>query len=287
MRGEGVVEDPVGELARQRFQRQNRAGTRHGVPGEVTYVERPGPPGSSSLCSWYHVVAVYRSALPAIPIYLIGVEASGSAHSTPVFSIHSGNEPLRIGGSVNRVGSLVSFDGDISDVRVYDQALTAAEIRALAVPQVTFGFVGAAQTWVVPNNVTSVTVDARGAQGGGNGSIVPGGKGGRVQTTLAVTPGETLVIHVGGRGGDLNTGGPGGFNGGAGGGIDNVDFNSSAGGGGGASDVRRGGGGLVDRVVVAGGRGGSECCKFPDGNGVPEGPGTTCWRWTSASCSTW
>src|SRR5438876_1028797 len=71
--------------------------------------------------------------------------------------------------------------------------------------QVTFGFTGQRQTWVVPNNVTSVTVDARGAQGGGNPTdpIVVGGKGGRVRTTLAVTPGEMLVIYVGGRGGDL------------------------------------------------------------------------------------
>src|SRR5205807_785051 len=112
--------------------------------------------------------------------------------------------------------------------------------------QVIFNFVGHAQTWVVPNNVTSVTVDARGRQGGGNPHepSVMGGKGGRVQTTLAVTPGDTSVVYIGGRGGDLgnaNMAGPGGFNGGGAGGIDNVDFNAPAAGGGGASDVRQGG----------------------------------------------
>ena len=121
-----------------------------------------------------------------------------------------------------------------------------------------FNFVGHAQTWVVPTNVTLIGVDARGARGGGNPSapIPQGGKGGRVQTMLAVAPGEMLIIYVGGRGGDLmgpNTGGPGGFNGGGDGGIDNVDFNGPAGGGGGASDVRQGGGDLTHRVVVAGG----------------------------------
>jgi|GEM_PF-6670225 len=136
--------------------------------------------------------------------------------------------------------------------------------------QVTFDFVGSSQTWVVPANVTSITVDVRGAQGGGNGSNpnAQGGKGGRVQTTLAVTPGEMLVIYVGGRGGDLigpNTPGPGGFNGGGTGGIDNVDFNAPAGGGGGASDIRQGGNDLSHRVVVAGGGGGAECCE--DANG--------------------
>src|SRR5215475_12544765 len=103
--------------------------------------------------------------------------------------------------------------------------------------QVTFNFRGLPQEWIVPNNVTSITVDARGAQGGGNGGYAPavGGRGGRVQTTLAVLPGEKLVIYVGGRGGDLispNTGGPGGFNGGGQGGFDNVDSNGPAGGGG-------------------------------------------------------
>src|SRR5207244_5664898 len=84
--------------------------------------------------------------------------------------------------------------------------------------QVTFNFAPQAQPWVVPNGVTSIIIDAHGAQGGGNPTdpTVIGGKGGRVQTTLAVTPGETLVIYVGGRGGHLtgpNTAGPGGFNG--------------------------------------------------------------------------
>jgi hypothetical protein len=143
--------------------------------------------------------------------------------------------------------------------------------------QVTFEFVGAPQTWVVPDNVTLITIDARGAQGGDNPYNPPaeGGKGGRVQTTLAVSPGEILTIYVGGRGGDLtspNTAGPGGFNGGGAGGIDTVDFNAPGGGGGGASDVRQGGDGLAHRVVVAGGGGGAECCSGAIGG---DGGGTT------------
>lgn len=141
----------------------------------------------------------------------------------------------------------------------------------------TFNFVGQPQTWVVPNSVTSITVDARGSQGGGSGAdpIVVGGKGGRVQTTLVVTPGETLVIYVGAQGGNFtqpNTAGSGGFNGGSNGGIDNVDFNGPASGGGGASDVRRGGSDLAHRVIIAGGGGGAECCE--DANGGAGG-GTT------------
>src|SRR5439155_9862323 len=113
-----------------------------------------------------------------------------------------------------------------------------------------------------------------------------GGKGGRVQTTLAVTPGETLVIYVGGRGGHLtgpNTAGPGRFNGGGAGGIDNVDFNGPAAGGGGASDVRQGGDDLGHRVVAAGAGGGAECCE--DANGG-DGGGTTGMAGASGADST-
>src|SRR6185295_18318705 len=96
-------------------------------------------------------------------------------------------------------------------------------------------FTGNEQTWVVPSGITSVDVDVAGAEGGGNPGdpTVLGGKGGRVQTTLTVTSGETLYLYVGGRGGDLippNTAGPGGFNGGGPGGIDPVDANGPGGG---------------------------------------------------------
>src|SRR5207237_874549 len=59
-------------------------------------------------------------------------------------------------------------------------------------------------TYTVPSGVTSVTVDAFGAQGGsgapptfGN-STGPGGKGGEATATLSVSAGDVLEIHVGG-----------------------------------------------------------------------------------------
>ena len=104
----------------------------------------------------------------------------------------------------------------------------------------TFTYTGAAQTWTVPDGVTAVAVEVDGAQGGDPDY---GGLGGRVQATLAVTPGETLQVNVGGQGAWLG----GGFGGGGG--------NCCAWGGGGASDIRRGGTTLNDRVVVAGGGG--------------------------------
>jgi hypothetical protein len=58
---------------------------------------------------------------------------------------------------------------------------------------VTFAGVGA-NTWTVPAGVTSIGVDASGAQGSGT----LGGLGGRVLAIVPVTPGEALTVEVGG-----------------------------------------------------------------------------------------
>jgi hypothetical protein len=113
--------------------------------------------------------------------------------------------------------------------------------------QVTFNYTGSMQTYTVPLGVTSVTVEAWGAQGGAGYSAV-GGLGGYATGDLAVMPGQTLNIYVGGQGGSPT----GGWNGGGQG----VTATSYGGGGGGASDVRSGGTALTDRAIVAGGGGG-------------------------------
>ena len=125
----------------------------------------------------------------------------------------------------------------------------------------TFTFTGGVQTFVVPAGVTLLQVDAFGAQGGQGDAL--GGKGGRIETTIVVTPGETLSLIVGGAGGNSGGSGqpgPGGFNGGGDGGRGNSFFSPTGaffgGGGGGASDIRRGGTTLANRIVVAGGGGG-------------------------------
>lgn len=123
----------------------------------------------------------------------------------------------------------------------------------------TFSFTGGLQTFTVPPCVTSITVDARGAQGGGTG----GGLGGRAQATIPVTPGETLNIYVGGV---PTTRQGGGYNGGGslpalpcGGGSDGYP-------GGGASDVRRGTA-LTGRLIVAAGGGGMGWSSQAGGGG--------------------
>lgn len=119
----------------------------------------------------------------------------------------------------------------------------------------TLAYTGSSQNYVVPAGVTSVTVDVIGAAGG-TGPVshgaTAGGKGLRVQTTLTVTPAETLTVSVGGAGGSGTIGGAAGYNGGGVGGLF-TGGSVHAGGGGGSSDIRRSG----TRLVIAGGGGGS------------------------------
>ncbi len=136
----------------------------------------------------------------------------------------------------------------------------------------TFTYINGTEFFTVPNGVTEITVDLVGAGGGAGGwptnyTQNQGGLGGQVQGTIAVTPGQTIEIYVGGRGEDGSPAGGagGGFNGGG----DGYYWGPGSywgGGGGGASDIRIGGSTLVDRMLVAGGGGGGgfdyfACCN--------------------------
>jgi hypothetical protein len=133
----------------------------------------------------------------------------------------------------------------------------------------TFEYTGAVQIYVVPDGVYTLQIDMYGASGGWNDysgvrydKYFPG-KGGRVQTSLAVQPSQTLYIYVGGKGEDAQSGsgGKGGFNGG---GDGTTSATYSGGGGGGASDIRINGTDLSNRVIVAGGGGGA-AYNYADG----------------------
>ena len=153
-----------------------------------------------------------------------------------------------------------------------------AQVSPVPTGTQTFSFTGAQQTFVVPAGVTSVTIEAWGAEGGtGYGTVPPiaGGRGGYVVATIAVTPGETLFVYVGGQGqaGADAAGGVGSFNGGGDGGSSWGFY--GGGGGGGASDVRPGGNALAARAVVAGGGGGGGGNYDGSESGGGAGGGTT------------
>jgi hypothetical protein len=106
-----------------------------------------------------------------------------------------------------------------------------------------FDYTGAPQSFIVPSGVTWLTIDAQGGKGGTAANAGTGGLGGRVQSTIPVTAGETLFVFPGRAGGeitnyDASVSGnsyDAGWNGGG------VGYgNANGGGGGGASDIRRG-----------------------------------------------
>ena len=77
----------------------------------------------------------------------------------------------------------------------------------------TFSFTGGPQIYVVPENVTTINVTLKGAEGG-NSAGGTGGKGAEVAATIAVNPGEVLTFMVGGNG-TVNRGWNGGGRGAA------------------------------------------------------------------------
>lgn len=152
--------------------------------------------------------------------------------------------------------------------------MAATPLAAHAITQ-TFNYTGDQQNFTVPAGVTSLTIQAFGAEGGtGYASDGRGGGGDVVNVTIAVAPGEKLAIFVGGQGGNgtADSAGAGGYNGGGDGGHQLTE-GQGGGGGGGASDVRLGGIALGDRIVVAGGGGGNGSIQgtMGGGGGYPVG----------------
>ena len=133
---------------------------------------------------------------------------------------------------------------------------------------------GTVQSFTVPAGVTSVIAYVWGA-GGGNGSYANyyGGAGGYAEGTIAVTPGDTLYIAVGG--GGLPSNGASG-NGGLGG-WPNAGFgtrgDASGGGGGGYSGIFSGSSTLqqVNSLLIAGGGGGGTGYQAGGGGGGNNG----------------
>lgn len=171
----------------------------------------------------------------------------------------------------------------------------------------TFSFTGSLQTWVVPACAATITIEARGGQGGNTGGL-----GARMIGTFNVTPGSTLNLVVGGSGGNSsgnsnNSGGGGGGSfvyqgntlliaaGGGGGrcvysgsvhsgahGTTNGNGNSSSGGhaggtsGMGGTTTSYGGGGGGWSGSASGAIGGQGGLSFAGGNGFCSGGGGGC-----------
>ncbi len=148
---------------------------------------------------WYHVVAV-QSADNSRTVYVNG-NSEGTSTET-----YSGNAPdtFAIGAGRGRLNS--NFYGDIDEMKIYNNALSADEVEGLyfsTMPNIhqkidTFTSSG---TWTAPDDVTEVTVEVWGA--GGGSSIIDstdamgGGGGAYSRSVINVTPSTQYSITVG------------------------------------------------------------------------------------------
>ena len=115
-----------------------------------------------------------------------------------------------------------------------------------------FDYTGSDQQWIVPTGVTNVFIDVFGAQGGNSASAF-GGKGGKVRAIINVTPGETLLLIVGGQPNSNITV----YGGGGNGGVNSFDTTKNGLAGGGLSGVYRNEINLSNSLLIAGGGGGA------------------------------
>jgi hypothetical protein len=129
----------------------------------------------------------------------------------------------------------------------------------------TFSYTGGPQSYVVPAGVHEVAFEARGGDGANvvcGADSAPGGAGAQYAGRIAVSPGETLAVNVGGRGNGLAGGSGGGGSGAVAGSFAGCD----GAGGGGATDIRR----AASKLLVAAGGGGA-CAGVPGGNAGADG----------------
>ena len=78
--------------------------------------------------TWYHVAGVYNAATRTVDVYLNGQLDNASLDGTITASQQ--DSPLNVAIGRRPGSSGFEFNGRIDDVRIYDRALTAAEIQA-------------------------------------------------------------------------------------------------------------------------------------------------------------
>jgi len=162
--------------------------------------------------------------------------------------------------------SFLSFALGVSGLAGIFAVSSQADIaHAVRGETLTIDFTGVVEAFLVPANVSSIRVVAKGA-GGGEGNVLAAGKGGSVTFDIAVNPGDELRFKVGGVGFDANPGfNPGGW-------PDGGDGRSSSefgGGGGGSTHVYKMNGSTPVLLAVAGGGGGGVDAGNAGNGGTP------------------
>lgn len=221
--------------------------------------EPPAPPGAK--------LPARSPADAAMADHEEGEEENDASGTGPGDAGKDGGDAGKDGGDAGDAGKDAPSDATI-DVNTDGGFKTAI-----------YGHVGANQSFVVPPGVTTLSVKLWGAAGAGTSGAPSAGGGGFVKHgALPVSPGETLVVIVGG-GGRVNPGlAVGGFGGGGNGSNDPTWAWSGSGGG--RSAILRGttelvtaGGGGGTGYPTASGAGGSGCALASGAGGDATGSG--------------
>lgn len=112
-----------------------------GCPSQLTFlVDYASNDDAACLCGttvvptgeWHHIGAVYDASVPSMDLYFDGVRDTGSYiyGSAPSAMFYA---PAYYG-NIGETADSYQFTGGLADVRVYDVALTAAQMAALAQP---------------------------------------------------------------------------------------------------------------------------------------------------------
>lgn len=168
-----------------------------------------------------------------------------------------------VGAKDYRVRFTTAADGGPDVTKGVDIASADARFFILAIGAVqetpppgelseSFAYTGAVQTFTVPDNVTEIHIEAKGASGGTCGTFEgTSAPGGTVSARFPVTPGAVLDVYVGGRPNtdEVAGGWPDGGNG-----DNTTGFGGT--GGGGSSKVVPTGESIASALIVAGAGGG-------------------------------
>ena len=220
----------------------NSCGISSQVNDSVTVTSAPATPGSisgaSSVCASATSKIYSISAVSGASSYNWTVPggASITANSDTTITVNFGVNPI---GNVAVSATNFCGTGGQSTLSISQTSIC---------PPLTLSYTGGMQTFTVPSGVTSLTIEAFGAQGGNHSPGQPynsatcgcnGGNGADILGTVTVTPGQVLNVIVGGQGVDQPSGNS--ANGGAGGGGGTFVYSAgpnlliAAGGGGGGA----------------------------------------------------
>ena len=227
-------------------------------------------------------VSVTVNSISTIPSNVAATPSSITCSNTSTLSATATG--YSVGWFTNPTGGTPLGTGTTYTVSPTTTTIYYAEAETFSAGALTFSYTGAVQSWIVPGSTVNLTVDVRAAQGGTFSSTYGlGGNGGRVQSNIAVTPGQTLYFYVGQMGTYYTSPSASlSFNGG---GIG--AWSTYYGGcGGGASDIRTASGSESSALIIAGGGGGGQGYSgYSSGNGGAGGGLTAGNGWYSGSYS--